>query len=135
MNVITHPDGKYWTNFTLGPEQLTKWPNVKQKVQHMKTISHTYIPLDAYTSLIKAFLDRQLSAEELREKYYHTQRRDLGGKPEEISNVLYAFFGYLDDYNPLLRPEDESSADPYDISEQTLRKYAAEALEKLKAVA
>lgn len=28
MNVITYPNGEYWTNFTLTPEQLAHWPDI-----------------------------------------------------------------------------------------------------------
>ena len=100
--------------------------------------------LDLYIELIENFLNHQIEVEEFEKRFYHMNRLDRN-KEHKWEDMLYIidnlklkeFQGISAIINKLFTDLDVFEPDPlfrenYEIDEQTLRKFAEEALSKMK---
>jgi len=84
---------------------------------------------DEYRTLIKAFLDGMLTADEFAASYDRVFSKDPGPMDRPLFDILENLFEDVDAYSPLWTPEEIG---PTAITEETLRQEAAQALMELE---
>jgi hypothetical protein len=88
-----------------------------------------------YIALVQQFLDKKISGLDFREEYNKLIYREQVIYSETLFRIKDKLFAEVDAYDPDTQPGDPDEKIFFAISEQALRQYAAEALEKLKAAA
>ncbi len=81
-----------------------------------------------YKRLIEMYLNQSISANKFRRAYFDIYKNDPGRMEAQLFNILENLFFYADAYWHDVTPETETELE---ISEETLRREAASALEKI----
>lgn len=82
-----------------------------------------------YKTMIRNFLDRQLSAKEFERHYFNAFRAEAGGMDPDLYHILQALFWAVENYWEGCPPGQETALE---ISEQQLRLKAHETFTKLE---
>ena len=90
--------------------------------------------ISQYLSLLKRFLDNQLSAEAFQSEYLDIFKRDDRLLGSALFNTLDTLFGDIDSFvsDPGLRSELESQTPGFYLDEPTLRRRVSDAYAELK---
>ena len=83
---------------------------------------------DQYRSMIAAFVAGTLSAGRFEQQFLQAFKTEPTGMDEALFRILDELFGAVDAYSPDCRPDEETA---FLISEESLRREAAHALERL----
>ena len=84
-----------------------------------------------YKILLQNYLAQTISTEQFETEYLDSFKNESGGMDKHLFDILEDLFEDIDAYSPMWTLQDEKDV-PYRITEPTLRKEVATALQKLE---
>jgi hypothetical protein len=86
------------------------------------------VKAEEYTTLIRAFLTKEIPVHEFESRYLTTFKGESGDMDMSLFRILDTLFGGVDSYSPDCLPGEETA---FLISEEQLRREATSALTEL----